>query len=52
MFFDEDIDFRIKKEDLEKIRKIIDKDGGDKYDNISHFCRCAVLRLIKVENKT
>ena len=48
MFLDDRTDVRIKKEDLKFIHKIVNSDS-EKYDNESHFIRCAVLRLIREE---
>ena len=46
MFLDKVISIRLRKEELENIEKIIECDGFLKYDNVSHFIRCAVMNLI------
>ena len=51
MFLDDRIDVRIRKDDLKIISKIVRADEGDRYDNESHFIRCAVLKLIREERK-
>lgn len=48
--------FRMFEEEKRKVDKIIryaeDFDGGRKYENVSHFCRCAVMQqIIKEFNK-
>ncbi len=51
MFFDQNLSFKIKTVDLERIDQIIKNDGMEKYGNLSHFCRVAVLKLIREEEK-
>tara|TARA_R100001244_G_scaffold19060_1_gene19747 strand:+ start:915 stop:1073 length:159 start_codon:yes stop_codon:yes gene_type:complete len=46
------ITLRVSEESLKQIEKIIEKDGGERYDNASHFFRCAILKLIRDENGT
>jgi len=46
------ITLRISEDILKQVEKIIEKDNGEKYDNGSHFFRCAVLKLIREENDT
>jgi hypothetical protein len=48
MFHDELEEFRISKEQVKLVRKICRKDQ-EKYDNKSHFYRCAVIKLIREE---
>lgn len=47
------IQFRLFSEEKAKISKVVryaeDFDGGRKYDNESHFCRCAVMQLLLKE---
>ena len=50
MFFEELEEFRIAREDLKLVTKICRKDN-ERYDNKSHFYRCAVLKLIREEKK-
>jgi hypothetical protein len=50
MFLDKRINIRIKAEEIIKINQILNK-NKDKYDNISHFIRCATIKLIKEEEK-
>jgi len=50
MFLQELEEFRINKEQLKMINKILRKDNK-KYDNKSHFYRCAVIKLIREERK-
>lgn len=47
-FFEEDKHLRIRKEESDKINYIVSK-MQDKYENESHFIRCAVIRLIAAE---
>lgn len=47
-FFQEEKHLRIRKEESEKINYIVSK-MQDKYENESHFIRCAVIRLIALE---
>lgn len=48
--FDTRAIFRIRTEDIKIVNKIVKKDD-EKYDNISHFYRCAVLKLIREEKQ-
>lgn len=48
--FEKDINFRIKKSDLAMIKKIVSKDD-ETYSDVSHYCRCAVIRLIREDKK-
>ena len=50
MFFDELVAFRLQKSDMKIVGKIVRKDH-DRYDNESHFYRCAVIRLINSERR-
>lgn len=45
-FFNETIKFRIRKEEKNNINKIILK-KKDKYENLSHFIRCSIIKEIK-----
>lgn len=47
-FFDETKQIRIRKEESDKINYLVSK-MQDKYENESHFIRCAVIRLIAAE---
>lgn len=53
--FTENLGFRLFSEEYKKIQKVVmyaeDVDGGRKYDNISHFCRCAVMKLLFKEHQ-
>lgn len=46
--FDDRIVFRMRKEDLKQVYKIVRKDQ-ERYDNLSHFIRCATLKLMREE---
>tara|TARA_R100000656_G_scaffold114808_2_gene87310 strand:+ start:1474 stop:1590 length:117 start_codon:yes stop_codon:yes gene_type:complete len=35
-----------------EIEKIIAKDNGERFDNVSHYIRCAVLKFMREENDT
>jgi Arc/MetJ-type ribon-helix-helix transcriptional regulator len=48
MFFEERIESRIRTSDKKMMDKIVRADS-EKYDNESHFIRCAVLRLMREE---
>jgi len=48
MYFDDRVDFRIRKEDLKLVTKLVRKDQ-DRYENESHFFRVATLKLIREE---
>lgn len=47
--------FRLFSDELSKLRKAViharDADGFRKYENESHFIRCAVVRLIRSESE-
>lgn len=49
MYFEEKIRIRVSAETLSEIEMLIDKDGGERYANLSHFVRCAVMKLIRLE---
>lgn len=53
MFLDERMNFRLRDDEIKLMRKICKKardDEGEKlYDNESHFCRVAVIKLIHSE---
>lgn len=49
MFFSEKINIRLRKDELKKIKKLLKK--SEKYENVSHFIRCAILKLIKEEEE-
>lgn len=44
--FDEFIGFRIKKSEIKKLKKVIKK-NKTVYLNLSHFIRCAVIKLLR-----
>lgn len=46
--FDKFISLRIKNNEIKKIKKIIRK-NKDKYKNISHYIRCAIIKFNKQE---
>jgi hypothetical protein len=48
MFHDERLIFRIKKQFVKPIKKCVKKNQV-KYDSIGHFCRIAVIQLLKKE---
>lgn len=50
MFFDDRVDIRIRRDECRLITKIVRHDS-ERYDNESHFIRCAVLKLIREERK-
>lgn len=52
MFLPIRLTVRVTEDLLKEIEVIIEKDNGEKYDNISHFIRCAALKLIRDENDT
>jgi len=51
--FDKKEQFRLFEEELDKARQIVlharDKDGFRKFENRSHFYRCAVMKMIREE---
>lgn len=49
-FFDVKIATRIRVDELKEIQKIINK-NRDKYENISHFVRAAIIKKIEEEKK-
>lgn len=51
MYFRNRITIRLRDLELEKIEAIVDRDSGEKYNNISHFIRCAIMKQIKEEEK-
>ena len=48
--FEDMAKFRIKKEQVKMVKKIVHKDS-ETYDNASHFYRCAAIKLIREERK-
>jgi Arc/MetJ-type ribon-helix-helix transcriptional regulator len=48
MYIEGKENFRIGTKQQEKIKKIITK-LPNKYDNVSHFIRCAIIKLIREE---
>ena len=48
-FFEIRSSFRVRGDDLVKINVILNT--SDKYDSLSHFVRCAILKQIKEEEK-
>lgn len=49
MYFEEIVTFRLRSDDIKKIECVLISDGGEKYDNLSHFVRCAVLEKLRKE---
>ena len=49
MYFEDRITIRIRKEDLDIIENIVSKDGGERFDNVSHFIRVAALQKVRYE---
>jgi Arc/MetJ-type ribon-helix-helix transcriptional regulator len=49
MYFEERIVARVSSETLVEMEKLIDQNNGERYDNLSHFVRCAIQRLIRLE---
>lgn len=51
--FEKMISFRVFEEEMDQMRAVIrgamDSEGFRKYHNISHFCRCAVIKLLRDE---
>lgn len=47
-FLDETINVRLRKEELEGVRKVVDA-MPDRYDNVSHFIRCAIISQIRID---
>lgn len=50
MFFEDRATFRLTEEQKKAIKEIFEE-HQDKYENVSHFVRCAILKLIKEEQK-
>lgn len=50
MYFEDRITIRIRKEDLDIIEDIVSRDGGERFDNISHFIRVAALQKVRYES--
>lgn len=50
MNFDERTDFRLRYVELEQIRNAI-INNPDQFDNISHFIRCAIIKLLNEVKK-
>lgn len=48
MYLDSIIKVRLREKEIKEILKIISY-KNDKYDNMSHFIRCAIIKLIKEE---
>ena len=51
MYFEKRIILRLRQVEVKAIKKILKKDKCEKYDNFSHFCRCAIIQQIKKEVK-
>ena len=51
MFFEDIIKARVPREIILRVEKIIQQDRGNKYDNISHFVRCSILKNLSEEEK-
>ena len=49
MNFEETVQVRIRGDDLQNIKEII-KAKPEKFNDVSHFCRCAIIRLKSKEN--
>lgn len=53
--FDDDLKVRLEGTELKRIKKLVrittDFELYPKYDSVSHFVRCAVLRLIRLETE-
>lgn len=53
--FDEDVKLRLAKRELKEIKRLVrvstDVDNCPKYDSESHFIRCSILRLIRLERE-
>ena len=49
------LSFRLFEEEAKKMDKVVkyakDFDGLPKYENFSHFCRCAVIRALRDDYK-
>lgn len=45
------IQVRVTEDLADKISAIVDKHQGEKYDSESHFIRCAIIRLLREEEK-
>lgn len=48
MFLEKTIQVRIRKNDIQTIEEIVEV-NKDKYENVSHFVRCAILKLMREE---
>lgn len=51
IFFDELIAVRVQKRVLKDVVKIVKKDNGFVYDNVAHFYRVAINKLVRDEKK-
>lgn len=49
--FDEFIGFRIKDDELAKLKKVVKKNSPEPFFNKSHFIRCAVIRELRKYDK-
>jgi len=49
-FFTQTIQVRLRKIDLQDIKRTIEKKSGD-YENVSHFVRCAIIKLLAESKK-
>jgi|GEM_PF-6312846 len=47
MFFEKKIGIRFTKKQLEDIENLISLDGGESWDSVSHFIRCATLKELR-----
>lgn len=47
--FDEFVSLRLRRNEFEQIQDVISKNKM-KYENVSHFIRCGIIKLIKEED--
>jgi len=48
MYLNEVIVTRLRKEEKVRVEEVV-KRNQDKYENPAHFCRCALLKLLREE---
>ena len=50
MYLPKILNIRVTRKIISQIYEIIENDEGEKYDNLSHFVRCAIIKQIREEN--
>mgnify|MGYP003147795198 CR=1 FL=1 len=49
MFHNQKITIRLNSKIIEEVELILEEDKGDRYNDISHFIRCSIMKLVREE---